>query len=424
MRKHHFVFFSFLSRRNIVLRKKQKNNAKLLKVPKGEYLINKEEKSNILLSLVVPTLEEKENIVILLERLMVLLDSKIPNQYEIIVVDDDSDDRTWQKVAKIANDYRQIKIMRRTSEKGMATAVIRGWQVAKGKYLGVMAGDFQHPLEPLLQMLSMIETDADVVVASRYVRDSKFMGIRLQRRLISKSARILGCLILPKVARKIKDPLSGYFLVKREVLNGITLHPLGHKILLEVLARGRVNKVAEIGYVFGARQKGVRKAKSKSYMQYVLHLFKLQITSWPLPRIGKWVLVGISGFAVDMFMFFILLQFTNLPLTLSAFLSAEIAIINNFFWNDRWTFGDLASKEPPLPFLYKKGMRFWKFNMICLSGLILHTLIVRWFVFDYDFDPYVAKVITIIIVSIWNIILNFRFSWNVPSQHEEISRKD
>lgn len=403
---------------------KKENKTKLLKVPKGDCLVAKKANKNVIFSLVVPTLEEKENIIILLERLVVLLDSRIPNQYEIIVVDDNSSDRTWQKVAKLTNRYSQIKIMRRTNEKGMASAVIRGWQVAKGKYLGVMAGDFQHPLEPLLKMLSIIEQDVDVVVASRYVKSSKFIGIRLPKRLISKSARLLGWFILPKVVRKVKDPLSGYFIIKRDVISGISLHPLGHKILLEVLARGRVQKIEEIGYVFEPRQRGVRKAKSKSYVQYVGHLFKLQVTSWPLARIGKWVIVGISGFIVDMLIFFILLQFTNMPLPLSAFISAELAIVNNFIWNDRWTFGDLAVKERKRLFLYKKGMRFWKFNLICLSGLILHTIIISWFVFDLDFDPYVAKVITILIVSIWNIILNFRFSWNVPSRHEEISRQD
>ncbi len=405
------------------MRTKNENNAKLLKVPKGPCLVNKEAKSSVLLSLIVPTLEEKDNIVILLERLVVLLDSRIAGRYEIIVVDDDSDDRTWQQVAKMANDYKQIKIMRRTSEKGMATAVIRGWQVSRGKYLGVMAGDLQHPLEPLLRMLNIIENDVDVVVASRYAHDGKIAGIRFQRRLISKSARLLGSFILPKVVRKVRDPLSGYFLIKRSVISGITLYPVGHKILLEVLARGRINKIAEIGYVFGPRQRGVRKTKSKSYLQYVFHLLKLQVTSWPLPRIGRWITVGISGTIVDMTIFFLLLQITNIPVTFSAFLSAEVAIINNFFWNDRWTFGDLVTKEARIPSLYKKGMRFWKFNLICLSGLILHTFIVHWFVHSLAFNPYIAKLITILIVSIWNIVLNFRFSWSVPSQHEEISRK-
>ncbi len=391
----------------------------VLKPQNGEYIVSNNFDNNVIFSLVIPTLEESENIAILLERIIILLDKKILDQYEIIVVDDNSKDKTWKLVAEMTQKHPQLKIIRRLGTKGLATAVIRGWQEAKGKYLGVMDGDLQHPIEPMLKALSEIK-NYDIIVASRYVENG-INNSQIKRKFLSKSARLLGKLLLPKVIKKVSDPLSGYFIIKRETIAEIEMHPIGYKILLEVLARGRIESIKEIGYIFGKREKGVSKAKSKAYIDYILHLLKLQVTSWPLFRLRKWVTVGVSGFAVDMLMFFILLNFLNIPLTISAFLSAEIAIINNFFWNDRWTFGDLAKKTPGL---YKKGMRFWKFNLICLSGLVLHTIIIRWFVFGFEINPYIAKVLTIIIVSIWNLLLNFRFSWDVPSKHEEISRRD
>ena len=392
---------------------------KLLKQLTGPYILT-EKNPEISLSIVIPTLEEAQNIAILLERLLILLDKKLPNDYEIIVVDDDSQDQTWQKVLDFEKERDNIKVIRREKEKGLATAVMRGWQISRGKYLAVMDGDLQHPLEPLLEMLDLIEKN-DLVVATRCAKGGGYDNLCFKRKTISKVARIIGSFILPKIVKRVSDPMSGYFMLKRSVIENIEMKPIGYKILLEVIARGRIKKITEVGYRFDVRVGGKSKINNKQYLQYVWHLLKLQVASWPILRLKKWIAVGLTGFAVDMFAFFILLTFFDFHVAISAFLSAEIAIINNFFWNDRWTFGDLAKKTPGL---YRKGMRFWKFNLICLSGLLLHTLILSWMVQSQGLDPYFAKVLTIIIVSIWNIILNFRYSWDVPSQQEEINQKD
>jgi len=119
-------------------------------------LINDECNPDYLLSLVVPTYNEGKNLVILIASLVETLDEFIPQAYEIIVVDDDSPDRTWEIAQSLQPNYPQLQVIRRTKERGLATAVIRGWQVAQGKILGVIDGDLQHPPDTLKEMLRAI----------------------------------------------------------------------------------------------------------------------------------------------------------------------------------------------------------------------------------------------------------------------------
>ncbi|MFM7366734.1 MAG: glycosyltransferase, partial [Sphaerospermopsis kisseleviana] len=136
----------------------------LLNVPTGLLKIAEHPPSDVvarnndlLLSLVIPTYKERDNIENIINILTGLLDAAIPNNYELIVVDDDSPDLTWQVAQSLIYDYPQLRVMRRQDERGLSSAVIRGWQAAKGRVLGVIDGDLQHPPEVLLQLLQKIE---------------------------------------------------------------------------------------------------------------------------------------------------------------------------------------------------------------------------------------------------------------------------
>ncbi len=368
--------------------------------PIGPLIIPKVVKQPLLLSIIIPTLNEKENIVFLVKELVKLLDKV--KDYEIIVVDDDSEDLTWQVAYDLAKKVKQLRVVRRVNEKGLATAVIRGFQVARGDLLAVINSDLEHPVKPVIKMIAEIEKDVDLVVGCCENKKSSFFSL----------AKLLGLVLLPKVFKKTTDPMSGYFMVKRKAIADVELYPVGYKTMLEVIARGDVKKVKEIGVTFSHQKNGHNKLLRKKDLEYLQHLFRLQISSWPLVRFGRWFLVGTSGFVVDMLLFSILFSLIGFSLTISTLISAEIALINNFIWNDRWTFGDISKS---IPSLYQKGMRFWKFNLICLSGLLFHVLLLRWFVNTVEINPYIAKIMTILIVAMWNIILNFRFNWRVKS---------
>ena len=127
----------------------------LLSVPTGALQISNEDVDSeaLLLSLVIPTYKERDNIDRIVKILSQLLDEVIPENYELIVVDDDSPDHTWEVAQSLTAEYPQLQVMRRQQERGLSSAVIRGWQAARGSVLGVIDGDLQHPPEVLTQLL-------------------------------------------------------------------------------------------------------------------------------------------------------------------------------------------------------------------------------------------------------------------------------
>jgi dolichol-phosphate mannosyltransferase len=228
----------------------------------------------VFLSLVIPTFNERENVCEFLEAVRRVLDGELPNRYEVILVDDDSPDRTWEAAATIEG-FPQLRVVRRRSERGLASAVIRGWQVAKGSVLGTINADFQHPPEVLAPMLSAIG-GADVVVASRYIHGGGLGNWRWFRRFTSKAAHRFGMLLLPQVFGRISDPLSGCYLARRAAIAGVELKPLGYKTLMEITVRGRVKRIRECPYQIRDRARGRSKAGMRQTFQYIGHLLRLR----------------------------------------------------------------------------------------------------------------------------------------------------
>ncbi len=402
----------------------------LLAVPSGSLQISQlpptsqnADSDLIKFSLVIPTYNEYANIKNIVRILSQLLDESISGDYELIVVDDDSPDCTWEVATSLIPKYPQLRVMRRTEEHGLSSAVIRGWQAARGQVLGVIDGDLQHPPQILLQLLSAIDGGADLAVASRHVSGGGVSKWSFVRRFLSRGAQVLGLLLLPGVIGRVSDPMSGYFMVRRSCLLGKTLNPVGYKILIEVLGRGNIDQIAEVGYVFQERLEGESKVTWKQYVEYLQHLVQLRLSQgrlrrlsqglgFPLGRFIRFGLVGLSGVFVDMALLYLLSDpiALGLPLNPSKIIVAEVAIINNFLWNDRWTFADIASEQRGWRQRYK---RFVKFNIICLAGLVLNVLILN-LIFKFVFpNRYVANLIAIAVAAIWNFWVNLKLNWRV-----------
>ncbi|AVH71406.1 glycosyltransferase [Nostoc sp. 'Lobaria pulmonaria (5183) cyanobiont'] len=378
---------------------------------------------SIHLSLVIPTYKERENIKNVVNVLSQLLDESIAGKYELIVVDDDSPDRTWEIAQSLTTEYPQLRVMRRQQERGLSSAVIRGWQAATGIVLGVIDGDLQHPPEVLIQLLRSIEQGADLAVASRHVEGGGVSSWSVVRRFLSRGAQLLGLVILPGVLGRVSDPMSGYFMVRRSAIAGATLNPVGYKILLEVIGRGKVDQVAEVGYVFCERKQGESKVTWKQYIDYIHHLVRLRLSTgklgrlrrkvnFPVGRFLRFGLVGFSGVFVDMAILYLLSDPTTLawPLMPSKIIAGEIAILNNFFWNDAWTFADVSARQQG----WKQRLkRFVKFNTICLVGLGLN-LLVLYLIFNFLIpNRYIANFIAIAVATVWNFWINLKLSWRV-----------
>jgi len=232
-------------------------------------------KKTIYLSVVLPTYQERTNLPGMVAVLSHLLDETLPDAYELIVVDDNSPDRTWKIAQQLAHHYPALQVIRRTDERGLATAVVCGWEIAQGEVLGVIDTDFQQPPEVLLDLLVQIQQGADLAIASRHAQGGGIRNWSLARRLLSQGAHWLGRLLLPGVMERVSDPTSGYFLIRREAISDRPLSPSGYKILLEVLSRGTIQHITEVGYVFHGRPDDPLRALGSKFLSYLRHLAHL-----------------------------------------------------------------------------------------------------------------------------------------------------
>jgi dolichol-phosphate mannosyltransferase len=165
--------------------------------------------------------------------------------------------------------------MRRKSERGLASAVFRGFQMARGDVLGTINADFQHPPEVLGCLIERME-EADIAVASRYCKGGGIGDWPEERLMLSRAAIHTGRLVLPRVFAGLTDPLSGFYLFRRHVISGVALSPIGFKSLIEILARGRAEKIVECPYEMRARCCGKSKATFESSLDFLRQLRRLQ----------------------------------------------------------------------------------------------------------------------------------------------------
>jgi dolichol-phosphate mannosyltransferase len=375
----------------------------------------------IRLSVVIPTLNERRNILKLVRQLMGLLDPELGDAYELIIVDDDSSDRTWELAAELAATYPQLRVIRREGERGLSTAVIRGWQVARGEVLGVIDADLQHPPEVTVRLWRAMENQQDLAVASRNAEGGGVSDWSLTRRILSRGAQLLGLVFLPGVLSRVSDPMSGCFMVRRSAIEGVALRPIGYKILIEVIGRGRVRSIDEVGYVFWERTQGESKVTWRLYVEYLRHLLRLRLARSPAPlarsgrafsrvRFIRFTTVGMLGLCVDMAVLFLLSdpRMLGFGLTRSKLAAAELAIINNFLWNDAWTFRDLIGGQRGM---YHKLRRFTKFNTVCGIGLVLNAVLLNIQFNVFHINRYVANLLAIGAVAAWNFSLNLLLGW-------------
>jgi dolichol-phosphate mannosyltransferase len=359
-------------------------------------------------SLVLPTYNEAKNLPRLIPRVIKTLE-QAGSDFEIIVVDDDSPDKTWQVAADMAVEEPRLKVIRRQGERGLATAVVAGWRQARGELLGVMDADLQYPPEGLPDLLQAIdEMPADVAVASRYVPGSTVERWSVLRKVISLGARLLVRLMLPGAISKLRDPGAGYFVMRRQVVALDDLHPKGFKILLEILARGEYDRVVEVPYPYEGRAEGQSKLDFRQYFDFLSHLLRLGRETGGLGRIVRFCLVGCSGVLLNLGLLWILTEFFGLYYLYSAIIAVLCAMTSNFTWNEVWTFADTTVGSRSLR---QRWHRYVKFNLICAGGGVLNVGLV-WFLTHFFGLHYLASaVVGTCAATLWNYGLNANVTW-------------
>jgi dolichol-phosphate mannosyltransferase len=354
-----------------------------------------------MISLVIPTYNERDNIEPLVERLSRTFSGR---QYEILFVDDNSRDGTVDVAAKLAEQY-PVKVLVRTKERGLATAVLHGFKYAKGDIIGVMDADLQHPPEINAKLLEALDKGADIAIASRYIPGGGVPNWGLLRRIISKGAGTLAHVFLPST-RKVKDPMSGFYMFKREALGDIEFKPIGYKILLEMLVMGHFNNIVEVPFIFEDRSSGRSKMKARQQIDYLKHIISLMRRSGELIRFLKFIGVGLSGVVVNEGVLWLLTEFGGLKYYISSLIGIELSIISNFILNDRFTFADRRSGKTR-SFI----ARLLKFNLTCATGAAIQYGLLILFTSVVGLPYLVSNIIGIIVAFAWNYISNLVWTW-------------
>jgi putative flippase GtrA len=289
------------------------------------------------LTVIVPTRDEADNVAPLLEA----LEQAVPDATEIIFVDD-SDDETPRAVAEAGERCRhEVGLIRRPPDRrgdGLGGAVVEGMCAARAPWVVVMDGDLQHPPQVIAEMLAeAARSEADLVVASRRCPHGDAVTLKRTRSLVSRSTTLLARALFGRRLSAVSDPMSGFFLVRREAVDVAELRPDGFKILLDILVRTPGLKVTEVPFHFGERHAGHSKASVGEGMRFLRLLWKLRVGDLAA-RFARFGLVGVTGLLVNSLALFAFVEGAGLHYLAAAILATQVSTLWNFAGTEFWVF--------------------------------------------------------------------------------------
>lgn len=352
--------------------------------------------------MIIPTYNERDNLEELVRRTSAAC-SSTKMGHEIVIVDDNSPDGTGALAEELAKSF-SIKVVHRAGKLGLSTAVLEGFRASSGSILVVMDADLSHPPEKIAEMAERISKGgADMVIGSRYVEGGHVENWPLHRRLISKGATLLA-----RGLTKVKDPMSGFFAIKREVVEGVELNPVGYKIGLEILVKGKVSKVDEVPITFADRKAGKSKLGTSVTLKYIDHCIRLYEHKKPwLARYIKFALVGGIGTLINLAIFWTSIEVFYVNEIIAIILAFVIADTNNFLWNRWWTFrskGKIHLQYPQFLLVSADGLML---NIILYTAITDHVFPALGLVEDKaSLYQVFAQVICIFLVSVFNFFAN------------------
>ncbi|ELZ23913.1 dolichol-phosphate mannosyltransferase [Haloterrigena salina JCM 13891] len=351
--------------------------------------------------MIVPTFNERENIKTTLDRCLRVLETT-EYAYELIVVDDDSPDRTWEFVETAYADDDRVRVLRRTENRGLALSIVAGLRAASTAYCAVIDADLQHPPEKIPDLLAALDAGADISIGSRHIEDGEIENWSRFRITVSKGATALTKRFLP-TARRISDPMSGMFAVRRSVIGNVDLQPQGYKILLEIISKGDVEEVTEVPYTFRERTAGESKLSADQYQEFVEHLLELSVGEYAnrisenprrVVRMLEFFAVGAVGVLVNIIVFLFLMR-SGAHYLVSGSFAFLAAVQWNFVGNWAITF------DRPSDALTK---RYVAFHAVCLVGLIVYEIVLSLLLFVPALPVLLANVGAIGASSVWNFV--------------------
>ena len=387
----------------------------------------------VTLSIVIPTYNESENILRLIESIR----SNIPRNIlaEIVIVDDNSPDGT----GKLVDDYIRnddlvngdqsydrsssiVRIIHRDGKGGLISALLNGIKFARGENILIMDADFSHPPELIPRMLEELQnSDCDIVIASRYMKGGSVVGWPFKRRLMSRGATNIARHGLN--LKNVRDPMSGFFVFRHDVIDKIAFDTSGYKILLEMLVKAGDVKVREVPYTFLNRKSGESKLDTNVIFDYVRAVWRLYRYGQKskqarvieerrrfvrfLSKAARFYTVGASGFLVN---YLVSILLSNGMLSNFFYLQATTigivcSITSNFLLNKAWTFED--RNFSPKHTLKQYGLYF-AFSSV---GAAIQLGLVYLFVESYGVEYSIALFIAVAIASLGNFLFNKKWTF-------------
>ncbi|MGA2160844.1 MAG: glycosyltransferase family 2 protein [Methanoregula sp.] len=364
------------------------------------------------LTVIIPTFREESTIgTIIAEVDAIFFRNAIRG--EILVVDDNSPDRTIDIVRDLKNQKPNLNLVVRQQDHGLSQSVVEGFRQAQSDIFLVMDADLSHPPALIPVMLAEIRAGNDLVIGSRYMEGGGIKKWPLKRRILSMGATFLGRLLFPE----IRDPVSGFFAVKKSVVEHAPLRPRGYKILLEVLGKGTWKKEKEIPFEFVDRAIGSSKLKGQTIIEYAGQVIDNARFSWnhhesvvwqEWMKLFKFGVVGLSGIIVNEGLLIYLKEYVHLSLWVSGIIAIELSILSNFIWNDLWTFK--SDSRHALP---HRWLRLLSFQVVSIGGAAINFVILNVLATQIGIDYRIADLLGILVAFAWNFWVNRRMTWKM-----------
>jgi dolichol-phosphate mannosyltransferase len=354
------------------------------------------------LTIVVPTFNEHDNIVPLLDRLNAVLAGIA---WEAIFVDDDSSDGTADAVRAAARRDTRVRCIQRIGRRGLAGACIEGILASSAPYVAVMDADLQHDEAILPRMLEALRREGcDVVVGSRYVAGGGVGDWAAHRQRASSLATRLAHLV---TKTDIADPMSGFFMLRRMVFERVMrgLSTQGFKILLDILATAETPlRIKEIPFQFRQRVAGESKLDTLVAWEFAMLLADKLVGHIVPVRFLLFAVIGGLGVFVHMGVLAAGLKLFALPFVTAQTSAAIVAMTANFFLNNLFTYADRRLKG------WRVLRGLISFYVICSFGAAANIGVASY-LFAQQQVWWIAGIAGIVVGSVWNYAVSSIFTW-------------
>ena len=355
------------------------------------------------LAIVIPTLNERENVAPLLERIGTTLDGVA---WEAVFVDDDSTDGTREAVREIGRRDPRVRLIHRIGRRGLSTACIEGALASAAPYLAVIDADLQHDERLLAQMLHLLETEPlDIVVGSRHVAGGGVDGLSEQRQRISNIATRLSRYIL---RADLADPMSGFFMIRRDAFERAVRHlsGIGFKILMDLFASSpEPLRFKELPYEFRKRLHGESKLDTLVVWEYVMLIADKMVGHLVPVRFLSFAIVGGLGVFVQLAALAVIQRGFDVSFKPAQAVAIVVAMVGNFLLNNLLTYRDLRLKG------WQVVTGLLSFCLVCSLGAVANWGAASLIYDELRIPSWLASAAGAVVGAVWNFALSGVATW-------------